>query len=213
MKTVSINQVMGWRPCPDYPQKRITELFAGKEFMSWEDVFALNISTEDKLWALLREDFIPTRDLHLLACDFAESVLHLTGDPRCAEGIRVKRLWVDGKATDEELSAARDAARDAAWDAALAARAAARDAAWYAAWAAARDAAWDARAAAWAAARAAALAAMAAARDAARDAAWDAWDAARDAARDAAWEAHLEMAVEVLRRLAWLDRKVDVDDV
>ena len=177
MKTVSINQVMGWRPCPDYPQKRITELFAGKEFLSWEDVFALNIPTEDKLWALLREDFIPTRDLHLLACDFAEKVLHLTGDPRCAEAIRVKRLWVDGKATDGELAAARDAAWAAAWAARDAAWAAARDAAW----AAARDAAW---AAAWAA------------RDA-RDAAW----AARDA-RDAAWEAYLTMAVEVLRRLA-----------
>ena len=157
MKTVSIDQVMGWRPCHDYPQNRITELFAGKEFLSWEDVVALNIPTEDKLWALLREDFIPTRDLHLLACDFAESVLHLTGDPRCAEAIRVKRLWVDGKATDEELSAA----RAAAW---AAARDAAREAAWAADRTAARDAAGTAaRAAAWEAAR-----------DAARADAWEA---------------------------------------
>ena len=111
MKTVSINQVMGWRPCPNYPQKRITELFAGKEFLSWEDVVALDIPTEDKLWALLREDFIPDRELHLLACDFAEKVLHLTDDPRCAEVIRVKRIWVDGKATYEELAAVWDAAR------------------------------------------------------------------------------------------------------
>ena len=126
MKTVTIDQVMRWRPCSDYPQKRINSLFAGRESLSLEDIVALDISTEDKLWALLREDFIPARELHLLACDFAEKVLHLTDDPRCAEAIRVKRLWVDGKATYEELAAARDAARDAAW---AAARAAAWDAA------------------------------------------------------------------------------------
>ena len=133
MGMVTIDQVIRWRPCSDYPRKRINSLFAGRESLSWEDIVALDIPTEDKLWALLREDFIPARELHLLACDFAEKVLHLTDDPRCAEVIRVKRIWVDGKATYEELAAAwdaaRDAARDAAWDAARdAARAAARGA-------------------------------------------------------------------------------------
>ena len=81
----------------------------------------------------------------LIACDFAEKVVHLCGDdPRPAEAIRVARLFAYGQATQEELAAA----RDAAWDAA---RVAARDAAWDAAWVAARDAA------------------RAAARDAARD--------------------------------------------
>jgi hypothetical protein len=70
------------------------------------------------------------------------------------KALQVKRLWLDGQATDEELAAARGAARGAAWDAA-------RGAAWAASWDAARDAAWGAargaaRAAAWAAAPAAA---------------------------------------------------------
>ena len=174
MGMVTIDQVIRWRPCSDYPRKRINSLFAGRESLSWEDIVALDIPTEDKLWALLREDFIPARELHLLACDFAEKVLHLTDDPRCAEVIRVKRIWVDGKATYEELAAAWDAALDAALDAA-------RDAAW----AAALDAAL--------------AAARAAARDAARDAARA---AARAAAWDAARAAQLAMTVEVLRRLA-----------
>ena len=89
-----------------------------------------------------------TRELHLFACDEAERALALVdADPRSVEAIRVKRLWVDGKATDHELDAARDAARDAAsaaaWDAASAA-------AWSAAWSALSSAA---RAAASAAAR------------------------------------------------------------
>lgn len=89
-----------------------------------------------------------TRTLHLFACDEAERALTLVGnpDPRSVEAIRIKRLWADGKATDDELAAARAAARDAAGDAA-----------WVAAWVAAGDAAGDAAlAAAWAAARAAA---------------------------------------------------------
>ena len=140
-----------------------------------------------------------TRVLHLYACRCAEHALALipSPDPRSVRAIEIKRSWLDGKATIEELDAARDAAWDAAsaaasaaaraaaWDAAsAAARDAARDAAGVAASAAARDAAWDA---AWAAARAAA---RAAAWDAARDAAWVAASAAaRAAARDAAWDA------------------------
>jgi hypothetical protein len=94
----------------------------------------------------------------LFACDCAERVLPIfekaypkDGRPRAA--IETARLFAGGKATQEELAAAWDAARaaaraaarDAAWDAArAAARAAAWDAAWDAAWAAAWAAAWDA---------------------------------------------------------------------
>ena len=66
-------------------------------------------------------------------------------DPRSLAACDVAERYANGKATDEELSAAWDAAwaagRYAAWDAARdAAWAAARDAARDAAWAAARDA-------------------------------------------------------------------------
>ncbi len=72
-----------------------------------------------------------TRVLHMFACDVAEEALALAGtpDPLSVKAIRVKRAWVDGKATDAELAAARNAAL-----------AAARAAAWAAAWAAARAA-------------------------------------------------------------------------
>ena len=116
------------------------------------------------------------RALHELACTYAEDVLPIyekdyPKDKRPRKAIETKRKWLDGKATDRQLAAARaaagDAARDAAWDAArAAARAAAVDAARDAAGAAAVAAAW------------------AAAVDAPVDAAWD---TARDAARAAAW--------------------------
>lgn len=63
------------------------------------------------------------------------TVWDLLTDERNRRAVETKERWIDGKATDGELAAARDAAWDAAWDAAAwdAARAAA-------AWDAARDA-------------------------------------------------------------------------
>ena len=85
--------------------------------------------------------------LHEWACDVAEEVCRRAEvlDERFLEAIEVKRRWLRGESTYEEL----DAAGDTAWDAA---RAAAGDTAWAAAWAAAGAAAGDT---AWDAARAA----------------------------------------------------------
>ena len=102
------------------------------------------VSVEDRLWAVLREEFIPAAILHEFACRCAEKALELVPnpDPRSVEAIEAKRKWLRGEITDDELAAARDAARAAAWAAAwAAARDAARDAVWDAAWDAARDAA------------------------------------------------------------------------
>jgi hypothetical protein len=100
-----------------------------------------------------------TRVLHEFALWCAEEALKLVDepDPRCVQALEVKRRWLEGKATDEELAAATAAARAAAT---AADRAAATAAAWS-----------PDRAAAWAAATAAATAA-----DRAADTAY--WDAA-----------------------------------
>ena len=90
-----------------------------------------DLDAEDRLWAVLREEFLPADLLHEFACRCAEKALeHVDNpDPRSIAAITAKRQWLRGEITDEELSAA----RDAAW-------AAARGVAW----AAARDAAWAA---------------------------------------------------------------------
>lgn len=149
------------------------------------------ISATDRLWAVLREEFVPANLLHEFACRVAERALALVDnpDPRSVEAIEAKRKWLRGEITDAELHAACDAARNAA----RAACDAAQDAAW-----AAQDAAW----AAWAAA----CAAWAAAWATARDAAWaTAWAAARDAALTAAldaetatWDAQVDMLIDLL---------------
>jgi hypothetical protein len=98
--------------------------------MTLDDLKSLPVealSYMDRCWLLLREEFLPKKTLHLLACDFAEAALKRERkagrepDPRSWEAIRIKRLWVDGKATDDELEAALKAAWAAAQVAALAA--------------------------------------------------------------------------------------------
>jgi hypothetical protein len=126
-----------------------------------------------------------TKTLHEFACWSAEQALLQAGhepDPRSWAAIEIKRKWLKGEATDEELDAARDAAWDAEWEAnstsdvaLAAASAAARDAAWTVARVTASDAA---RVITTAAARAAV---SVTASDAVWGAAWAAgWDAARD---------------------------------
>lgn len=152
MKRITVDDVMFWDPCNEYPRERIEALFAGRESLGWREILALNLPVKDMLWVFLRPEFLSERRLHLLACDFAKRVLSLVpeGQRGIAENaLRVKRLWVDGQTTNEERWVARGATfsafevRDvvAALLAASAAagadaQAAAVNAAWLAAWAA-----------------------------------------------------------------------------
>ncbi len=191
-KRVTLDVVVSWKPC--YNIKKLTKLAKGKLDISALEILDLPIPNEDKLWAVLRDDFFTQNELMLLIADFAERVLPLyereyPNDSRPRDAINASRSFAHGEISAAARAAASAAARDAARDAA---RAAARDAAWSAAsaaaWSAARAAVRDAtRDATRAAARAAARAAV---RDAARDAAWS---AARDAARDAESNQQIEI--------------------
>lgn len=148
MNTVTYEQVLAMHPCwcsTDNGRRRLkryADRLGGKATAL--DILALKRVPEvDRLWLVLREEFIAAPILHEFACRCAERALKAAGvtDKRSWAAIQAKRDWLVGKITDEQLAAALDAALDAAWDAALgAAWAAARAAAQ----AAARDAAWAA---------------------------------------------------------------------
>lgn len=80
-------------------------------------------------------------ELHEFALWSAEQVRHLMVDKRSLEALRVKRLWLDGLATNEELRKVRNMAWAAASDAKPAPS-------WHGKWAPCRSVAWNA---AWAA--------------------------------------------------------------
>lgn len=149
MKTVTIEQFKKFGPCwleTREGRKRFAKVAALHDEWTAYDVLALpDVSVEDKLWSVLREEFIDAPVLHEYACRCAEYALSLIDNPypQSVAAIEAKRKWLRGEIDDVALAAAQDAAWASAW---FAARAAARDAAWASVWAAARDAAL---AAAW----------------------------------------------------------------
>ena len=190
MKTVTPEQFKEFGPCwleTAAGRKRYARVAAMRDEWSALDVLALDgVSNEDKLWAVLREEFIDAPVLHEYACRCAEYALTFVREPdsRSIAAIEAKRKWLRGEISNDDLTAA-DAAAWAAW---TAADAAADAAAWTAAWAA-WTAADAADAAAWTAADAAAWTADAAAR------------AADAAARAAAWEHEVKLLKELLREV------------
>ena len=142
MKKITRELLRDWYAC--YSDDRIHELVPVEGLTPAQVLDRTDVPVEDRLWVVLRESVIPRRELHLLACKWAREALAVVGnpDPRSVAAIDCAERFARGKATTEELAAARDAACDAARDAVRDdARAAARAAAWAAAWAAACDAA------------------------------------------------------------------------
>ena len=180
---VTFSEFLKFEPCwqDDERGRRRLRYYARKLGGSADalEILALRrIPAEDRLWAVLREKFIPTPILHEFACRCAEDALSRIDnpDPRSINAIVVKRRWIAGEATDEELAAA----EAAAW----VARTSAQDAV-EAATLAAQTATWAARTAAWAA----------------RTAAWATWTAARTAAQDAAEAAARNAQVDMLTQM------------
>lgn len=187
MNSITYEEFLKFNPCwlkTEEGAARLKEIGAQKERWTALDILALDdVSAEDKLWAVLREELIDARILHEFACWCAEDALsHVeNADERSWNAIKVKRAWLRGEASDEELVDA----RATAWAAALAAAAAiplkmewnsvpfdvllaidrreALSVAWAATWDSTRDAAWTA------AEDAAEVAALAATRYAARE--------------------------------------------
>lgn len=153
MKTVTVEQFKSFGPCwleTREGRERFAKVAALHDEWTAYDVLALpDVSVEDKLWSVLREEFIDAPLLHEYACRCAEYALSLIDNPypQSVAAIEAKRKWLRGEIDDVALAAAKANARDAARDAA-------RAAAWASAWAAARDAA---RAAEWASAWAAVM--------------------------------------------------------
>lgn len=145
----TLNKIKQHNPCTEGWAKLLTFLNkteADDEPLELTTILESN-GLDDALWALRAVDG-KDREIRLMACDFAESVVHLANDERCNKTIEVSRMYANGEATKQEL--------DPAWDGARAAMDGARAAAWYAAWADAWYAAYSAtRADAWYAAWAA----------------------------------------------------------
>jgi hypothetical protein len=187
----TLEDVLAWGPC--YQEDRVRELWGCRDRVTVAEVLRFGvIPADDRLWLVLREGLIPEDLLHRFACRVASDVLDaveargLPVDPRSREAIAIKLRWLDGDATDVELTVAWDAALDVVWAFAEGTT-----------WDADRDAAM---AAAWSSVEAAARAAWSAARFSTRAATRDATRVTRDAVMDAAWDSHSRILLEMISR-------------
>src|SRR5271165_4559279 len=124
MKTITPKEIRELKPCYD-PGKYLKEDWQGTAI----DILNLkDAPVSDRLWVVLRLDFVSERTMRLFAVWCARQVQHLMTDKRSIDALDVSQRFAMGEATQQELAAARGAALAAA-DAA--------GAAWAAAWAAA----------------------------------------------------------------------------
>ena len=143
LPTVTYEQFLKFEPCWLYDKRKSTRLKKiGSRKREWNalDVLRLEeVTIEDRMWAVLREEFLPAHLLHEYACRCADYVLSKIDnpDPRSVNAIKAKRKWLRGEISNKELTTARNEARAVAWNAAL-------DVALDATWVSARDAAWNA---------------------------------------------------------------------
>jgi hypothetical protein len=101
---ITAEQIISWEPCEDYSEHLICELVG--DGVTLQEILDTDIIlNENKMWLLLREEVFPGKQLHEIDCRVLEYTLSKIDNPnkRYSEAIRVKRLWLDGKLTDEEL--------------------------------------------------------------------------------------------------------------
>ena len=95
---VTIPYVLSLGPCDGWDKKRLLKVSGGRKRLSPWAVLRLEAAPEDKLWLLLREDFLSPRSLRLFAADCAEHVLHFFEKERPSDG-RPRRAVEAARAT------------------------------------------------------------------------------------------------------------------
>lgn len=120
MKTVTYEQFLKFNPCWLETEEGRKRLRKYKDW--WEDgktaldILSLEeISADDRLWTVLRPEFIEDNILHEFACRCAERALSRIDnpDPRSIAAIEAKRAWIMGEISDDKLKIAQNEAYNA----------------------------------------------------------------------------------------------------
>ena len=106
MKT-TLNKIKAFEPCDGGWEKLLT--FLNKKVADDEELSLLTIlesnGLNDALWALIAVEGFE-KEIKLMVCDFAESVVHLAKDGRIATAISVSKKYINGIATKKDFDCA-----------------------------------------------------------------------------------------------------------
>ena len=75
MRRVKLQEVLDSGSC--YDDSKIIELFGKRKSISIKNLLDMDISDSDKIWAVSKLSWFTDKEKRLIACDFAERVLHL----------------------------------------------------------------------------------------------------------------------------------------
>lgn len=139
MKTITYEDFVSFNPCwltdeskRAEHKKQLARYRAMRDEWTALDILRLDdVTAQDRLWLVLREELIDAPVLHEFACRCAERALSLVDKPdkRSLAAIETKRAWMRRECSDDDLAASRAASRAssraAAWAAACAAACAA----------------------------------------------------------------------------------------
>ena len=127
MKTITYEDFVSFKPCwLIYEEERnehaeqLARYRAMRDEWSAIDILRLDeVDAEDRMWLVLRDELIDAPIMHEFACRCAERALSRIDKPdeRSVAAIEAKRKWMRGEISDDEMTAARDAATAAAWTA------------------------------------------------------------------------------------------------
>lgn len=108
MQSITVQQVLDWGPCGTYTDGLVEDLFAGRKTLTGLDILDLDIPQADKLWVLLRKEFIGELQLDILACTFAGRAADMfealnSGNNRIRHAIDAKYSWIEGLTSSQAL--------------------------------------------------------------------------------------------------------------
>src|SRR3990167_597859 len=76
LRRITLAMVMhSWRPHSRWPRERLKAAFGGRRSLTSLEVLGLDVPAHDRLWAVLREEIVPARELRLIACWCADRAL------------------------------------------------------------------------------------------------------------------------------------------
>jgi len=112
-KQVSIKDILDFKPCVAYPEKKIKEIFQREnwgEYVTVEELFKLKISSLDFFWLILRPEFISEKGLELISLWCIETIIlpmyeeFFPNNKNPREAVETKKLHVKGEITIEQLN-------------------------------------------------------------------------------------------------------------
>ncbi len=127
MKTWTVQEMIAERPCKEYTEARLLELWAGRGALAVNDILNLDIPAADKVWVLCRPDVMtPEQRARWLGTIVERAIRRVLGKSNVPKWERWAERWLSGEdRTRKSAEAAAEAATRAAWAEAWAAEASA----------------------------------------------------------------------------------------